>query len=281
MKMRNETKTAMLDLKAELVGRCKSCKGRGWLLSEDPGTSNPCRCMLILRYLTTLIDAKIPRDYWWIGIDDLEVNEDYLTVCRFYNEHMDKAMKRAFGILFFGANGIGKTSMQCAIGKEAVVHGYNVQYFTAQQYIEARKSTDDTLAKEYESGKVILLDEMDKVYIKAQTNYVTKTLEDFLRRKTADGASFIICTNHDQETLMNVFGQSTASLLQRHLKFVDVEGEDYSEKLQARWDSLMETDESYYAEQITSMAQRLMDREIAEEEEDDHEWQKICNRKAQ
>lgn len=266
MKMRAEIKEAMLALKAKIVVDHKPCGGHGWLEPVEPGKINPCSCMVVFHYLIALIEAKIPRNYWWLGIDDLEIHKDYRKFCRWYNQRITRAVDQGLGVLFLGANGTGKTSMQCCIGKEAVVLGYNVQYFTAQQYIESRKADNDILTKEYESGQVILLDEMDKVYIKSKSNYVTKTLEDFLRRKSANGASFIICTNHNEETLGKVFGQSTISMLRRHLKFVDVEGEDYSKKLQTRWNLLMESNPDYYADQIVSMAKRLMDREIEEDE---------------
>jgi len=266
--MRAEIKSTMLALKEELVIPCKSCKGIGWLEPEEPGVNNPCKCMIVFHYLNFLIETKIPRDYWWLAIDDLEMDKGFKSFCHWYNKRIDKAVLNSLGVLFLGPNGIGKTSMQCAIGKEGVVNGYNVQYFTAQQYIESRKANDDILTKEYESGQIILLDELDKVYIKSRSDYVTKTLEDFLRRKTSDGALFIICTNHDQETLEDVFGQSTMSMLKRHLRFVDVEGDDYGDKLQSRWNDIMESDRDYYDERITSMAIRLHEREVREDEGD-------------
>ncbi len=272
MKMRPEVKAAMYALKAEIVDHHEPCNGRGWLMPVKPGELNPCSCMVIFHYLTALIEAKIPQNYWWLAIDDLEIDKRYRAFCHWYNERMARAVDRGLGVLFYGANGTGKTSMQCCIGKEAVVQGYNVQYFTAQQYIESRKADDDILTREYESGKVILLDEMDKVYITAKSNYVTKTLEDFLRRKSADGASFIICTNHDERTFGDIFGQSTMSMLQRQLKFMGVTGEDHSKKLRARWDSFMESDKDYSAEQIVSMGKRLMDREL---EEDNRYWEEM------
>lgn len=269
--MRGAIKNAMLSLKAELVDNHKPCEGTGWLEPIEPGKANPCDCMVAFHYLNALIEAKIPRDYWWLNLDDLEVDEDYKKFCRWFIKRLPQATAHALGILFLGPNGIGKTSMQCAIGKEAIVQGFRVQYFTAQQYIEARK-TDDALVAEFEDADVILLDEMDKVYIKARSNYVTKTLEDFMRRMTANGVSFILCTNHDEETLEEVFGQSTMSMLRRHLKFLNVEGDDYSETLQSRWDALMDTSKDYFDESVMSLARRLMDRE---QEEDELEWQKI------
>lgn len=264
--MRAETKDAMLALKSELVTPHAPCGGDGWLPSVIPGRPNPCECMTVFHYLNALIEARIPRDYWWLGLDELEgVGDEYKKFCKWYMKRLPKATAHALGVLFLGPNGIGKTSMMCAIGKEAIVQGYSVQYFTAQQYIESRKEDEDSPTAEYEKADIILLDELDKVYIKARSNFVTKTLEDFFRRKTADGASLIICTNHDEDTLEEVFGQSTMSMLRRHLKFVAVEGEDYSDVLQNRWDTLMEAEKNYFADPIMSMAKRLMDREQEED----------------
>jgi len=269
--MIEELKIAMLALKTELVDPHEPCDGLGWLEPTEPGKLNPCKCMTVFHYLNALIEARIPRDYWWLRVADLEIDEKYKNWCHLFNEQMANAVQHALGVLFLGANGVGKTSMQCAIGKEAIVQGHIVKYCTAQQYIEATKMKDSPLLEDYESGQFILLDEMDKVYIKAKSNYVTKTLEDFIRRRTSQGAVFIICTNHEQKTLAEVFGQSAMSMFRRHLKIIDVEGEDYSGKLQKRWDSLIKMKVNYYADEIMSMARRMMDREM---EEDDIAWKK-------
>jgi len=264
--MRAELKNAMLALKSELVENHEACGGSGWLDPVELGKPNPCECMTVFHYLNALLESRIPRDYWWLGLDALEgVDASYKKFCRWFIVRLPKATTHGLGILFLGPNGIGKTSMQCAIGKEAVVQGFTVQYLTAQQYIESRKEDDDGITREYEGAQVILLDELDKVYIKARSNYVTKTLEDFFRRKTSEGSSLIVCTNHDEATLEEVFGQSTMSMLRRHLKFVSVEGEDYSDTLQSRWDGLMSADRDYFAEPILSMAKKMQEREESED----------------
>jgi IstB-like ATP binding protein len=267
--MRDEIRDKMLALKRDIVESHKPCKGSGWLEPISPGVPNPCECMTVFHYLNCLIESGIPRDYWWLTIDELEIDEDYKALCHWYTKRLQQAFEHGLGMMFLGPNGIGKTSMQCALGKEAIVKGYTVKYFTAQQYIEATKNTEDvSLLKEYEDGDFILLDEMDKVYIKSRSNYVTKTLEDFLRRKTSEGSAIIICTNHDQQTLIEVFGQSTVSMLQRHLKIVGMEGDDYSEKLQSRWDDLMESSRDYFDKAILVPARQLMERELKEDERD-------------
>lgn len=271
--MRPELRAAMLTLKGELVSPCTTCGGTGWLVPEVPGEANPCRCMTVFHYLNALIESRIPKDYWWLNLDDLdEVDEDYKKFCRWFMKRLPKATANALGVMFLGANGIGKTSMQCAIGKEAVVMGYSVRYFTAQQYIESRKSSDDKSLTDYlERADIILLDELDKVYIANRSTFVEKTIEDFLRRSTSSGTSLIICTNYDEATLEDVFGQSTVSMLRRHLKFVNVTGGDYSEKLQSRWDVLMDSERDYFSDSILRMADRMMAREL---QEDLLDWEK-------
>lgn len=271
--MRAEIRDAMLNLKSNLVSPCEKCGGLGWLDPDTPGVPNPCECMVVFHYLNVLIESRIPRDYWWLGLDDLtDVGDEYKKFCRWFMKRLPKAVSNALGVVFLGPNGIGKTSMQCAIGKEAAVLGYSVRYFTAQQYIESRKAGDDKSLTEYfEQGQVILLDELDKVYIANRSTFVEKTIEDFLRRVTSNGSSLIVCTNYDEDTLEEVFGQSTSSMLRRHLKFVSVEGGDYSGKIQSRWEGIMESDRDYFSRSIVDMAARLMEREI---QEDTLVWEK-------
>lgn len=273
--MNNIIFTEMMDLQHTLVGGCNKCGSTGYLPPVSPGEVNPCVCMKIHSYVCDLIESTIPRNYWWLDLEGLEVAEEYKKFIIWFITRLDKAVTNGLGILFMGANGIGKTSMQCAIGKEAVVQGFKVRYYTAQQYLEAKKSKDENKIKDMESAQIILLDELDKVYISKGSNYVMRTLEDYLRRMTSEGKSLIICTNGDEDYLKKTFGDSTLSALNRHLKYINVDGDDYSNKLQDRWKSIMGDNLDWYNPAILKMAERRADR-IAEE--DRREWEKICRR---
>lgn len=269
--MREDIKSNMLQLKRVLVDSCKACDGSGYLPPEINGDINPCQCMRIFHYLNELLLAEIPKDYWWLSLDSLKVNSAYTKFCKWYIERLHKAAQYARGIIFLGPNGIGKTSMACEIGKAAIVSGYNVRYTTVQQYVNEFKENGPAQLKEFSKVDFVLLDELDKVYMAKSSNFVPKTLEDFVRRKTSSGTTFIICTNYDIETLSEVFGKSTLSMLKRHLKFLDIEGSDYSEVLHSQWDAVMSDELDFYDKNITTMAEKLT---AYEREEERGVWEK-------
>ena len=159
------------------------------------------------------------------------------------------------GLMLHGANGTGKTSLMCEIGKGATARGYKVQYFTAQQYIDVRNG-QSTLELLHDSAKFILLDEIDKVYIKQSTGFTTKALEEFIRRALSESKCVLICTNLDRKEFADTFGDSVASMIKRHMRVVDVVGEDYSDILHDAWSERMENPEyDYFSESIVEMAQ--------------------------
>ena len=266
--MRRKLIDQMLDLKDDLIDRCDICGGVGSLSDNEE-----CECRVIQRYLNLLIESKIPSEFWELSFDDLtEIRpEEIVAVAKHYVDRLKVATNKSLGLLFMGPNGRGKTSLQCAIGKDAVVQGYNVQYFTAQQYIEASKAKDSELLAEYESGQIILFDELDKVYIAQKSTFVAKTLEEFLRRMISGGVAFVICTNLVEEELTTMFGDSTMSMLRGHLRFIAMAGNDYRKTQSSDWLSRLEEDLDYHNNHIVTNAYALRDRE---QQEDERVWEK-------
>lgn len=266
--MREELLDKMRSLKSDLVDSCSICSGNGFY--ED----SLCNCRIIQRYLNLLIEAKIPIEYWELALDGLtEVKPvQILNVANIYISKLYTATQKSLGLLFMGPNGRGKTAIQCAIGKAAIVKGYSVQYFTAQQYVEAVKAKDSDILEEYESGKLILLDELDKVYVAKGSNFVMKTIEEFLRRMISGGVAFIICTNFSESDLGSMFGDSTLSMLGGHLRFLILDGEDYRRTHQASdWLSRLDKDIDYHNPHIVEFATMLHERET---QEDAFGWKK-------
>ena len=259
--MRKQLLDQMSDLKSELVDTCSVCQGHGFVEEHE------CSCRIVQRYLNYLIEAKIPTEYWDLALADLTAirPQQLIVVAQRYIDKLKVATRKSLGMLLMGPNGRGKTSLQCAVGKAAITKGYTVQYFTAQQYVEAVKSKDMDLLEEYESGKIILFDELDKVYIAQKSNFVAKTLEEFIRRMISSGVAFIICTNLDQMELGKMFGESTMSMLSGHLRFLTLAGDDYRKTQNADWLDRLEDDVEYMNPHIVEFAYALHNREIQEE----------------
>lgn len=258
--MRQKLVNEMISLKEELVDCCEYCHGTGFDGSEE------CQCRIVQRYLNYLIEAKIPTEYWELSLDDLtKVKPEGVTgLVEHYTDKLKIATKKSLGLIFMGPNGRGKTSLQCAVGKAAIVKGYTVQYFTAQQYVESVKAKDTELLEEYESGQIILLDELDKVYISKTSNFVTKTLEEFIRRMISNGCAFVICTNLLETDLVSMFGESTMSMLRGHLNFITIAGSDFREAQKSDWLARLEADIDYSNDHIIDFAYTLYTRELEE-----------------
>lgn len=266
--MRKELFDQMTELKEDLIDTCLVCHGVGF------NGDDLCECRIIQRYLNVLIESKIPTEYWELDLDSLtEVKPpQIISAVKLYIDKLKNATQKSLGMLFMGPNGRGKTSIQCAIGKSAIVKGYAVQYFTAQQYVEAVKGKDQALLQEYESGKILLLDELDKVYVAKGSNFVTKTLEEFFRRMISNRVAFIICTNFDESGLIDMFGDSTVSLLLGHLRFLTMAGKDYRKTYQSSdWLTRLGHDIDYHNPHIVEFSNALYTREM---QEDTIGWEK-------
>lgn len=254
-KFTTEKKSAVLELRKAVVEPCKFCKGSGYIPLESlPGSVRRCQCMIVFRYLMELIVSNIPSDYWHLSIDDLEIDKVYKDTVHTYVDNLSTAIQRGMGLAFMGPNGVGKTSLMCEVGKEAIVQGYQVRYFTLASYITAIQKNDDATLEDYDRGQVLLIDELDKKYQKRGSDFVIKALDESLRKFLAAGKTLVLCTNWNEGDIRENFGESTVSLLKRRCDFVEVVGEDYSEKLQGEfWDEIKKGPD-YFCDNIMDMA---------------------------
>lgn len=249
-------------IKKTLVGSCENCGGNGY--RED---GSMCDCMIIFQYILNLVKANIPENYWELSLKTLKVKDAYKKFVRFFINKLDNAVYRSLGVIFLGPNGVGKTSILCEIGKRAVVSGYQGQvlYLTVQQFMNAHYDKQESRENEHcsldmiNNSTILLLDELDKVYIKKESDYVLRTLEDFFRESVARGRVLVMATNWTLEDIGDNFGESFVSLINRNLRVMEFLGSDYSIQRQSQWLQLLENDVDFYADDIVNMANRLND----------------------
>lgn len=267
--MTSEIKNRLYQIRSEIVDTCTICGGVGYL-EEDQGIVNPCKCMTVFLYVMELVEAGIAQAYWHLSLDTLKISSEYIDLTKMILKKIHRFRKHGLGVLFLGTNGIGKTSLMAEIGKEAIVQGYKVKYLSAQSYVDSTKVRDSAeLMAELLQNDFILLDELDKVYIKQNSDYVPKTLEVFLREALVNANVSVICaTNLNEDTFTKTFGESTVSLMKRKMNFVSITGNDYSDILETQWFDLLQADYDFYHENIVTQAIRkqeiITEQELAE-----------------
>jgi DNA replication protein DnaC len=240
-------------LRSSLLKVCKICEGRGYILKEQ--FDEPCECIIIFKYIKELIVAGIAQKYWTLELEKLQIKKTYIELLQEYIKHLDIAAKKSLGFLFIGANGVGKTASLAELAKAAIVRGYRVQYITAERYLlESAKQVESLDIQKIEACDFLLLDELDKAYIKEGSSYAPKKLEDLIRRSLSNGKSVSIATNMTKEGIVETFGDSFLSMITRYLKVVPFVGEDISTQLQKNWFDELKSDFDYYSPAIVKMA---------------------------
>jgi DNA replication protein DnaC len=247
-------------IRKEVIEKHDACKGSGFVVVKDK--PDFCVCTKVYSYLKELIYAEIPRTYWTFKLSELKVDDTYKKFIHMYFENLDNALTQALGVIFLGPNGVGKTAMMCEIGKEAIVRGIVPYYITTQRYINLAMKTSPSIGLYHplnSDARIVLLDEVDKAYIKEGSDYVPKTFEDFLRATISSGKVVIAASNEDEAGLESLFGQSTLSMVRRHLKIVPVAGEDFSDDRQDKWSKMLKEKTDWFHPNIVGMANRRYD----------------------
>lgn len=259
MKYSSEEHKHMLELKEEIVGTCEVCGGRGFTL--DDGYDNSCDCQLVFRFIRKLVLAGISPEYWTLTYDDLLFADVYKNILSVYVRRLRAATQKGLGLFLIGENGIGKTLILSLIGMDAISKGYRVQYITQQRYLDwiSPREVDKRRVElaRLESAQIILFDELGKGYQKQDSLYVPAKIEEFLRRKLSEGVAVSACSNYELEHLEDMLGSSTLSVMERHLKFIKMEGLDRSPERQDNWLAELESSFDYFHPAIVDLARRM------------------------
>ena len=74
MKLAPEMIQQLTDIKQHIVQPCDTCSGVGYYVDDD-GDEVTCGCMLVYLYIMCLVIARIPREYWHLRLNDLNMPE--------------------------------------------------------------------------------------------------------------------------------------------------------------------------------------------------------------
>ncbi len=254
MKWPKSVSHRIYEVRQELVEVCSICNGTGYLEADD-GVYR-CECLTMFRWVKELIKAGIPKDYWHLSMEELEIDPRVKGFIAKYINNLESAKRNGLGFVFVGANGTGKTSMMTEIAKHALLKQYSVRYFTMEQYITALYKKRDEMVAWYEASDFLLIDEMDK---QPNTKTVIRTIDEFIRRMFNAGKCLLLAANWRKEDVVGALGQSTFSLFQRRNKIISVFGADYSSKLNQEYRERLEGGFDYRHENLLGWATLMED----------------------
>ena len=230
----------------QTITKCKKCR-YGWI-NHDEVDYEECECRKIFIYLKELLYANIPQEYWNLELNKLEIYPMLiLKNVEKYLSHFSSAVSSGLSFAFLGENGIGKTSLLAEIGKVAILKELDVVYLTAQEYINYKMlHNDDMLERIEEKSDVILMDELDKPYKKAGSDYVITQLENFFRSTLPKNKMVHIACNSTEEEIRKKLGKSVFSIMNRKMRFLTLEGEDLGKDISRDWDRKLEGETTNY-----------------------------------
>ena len=229
-------------IKNEIVSKCKvKCSGFGY----EPGG---CECFQLFKYIKELYYSKIPKDYWLLELNSLDVKNIYKRFAKKYIINLDNVVENGLGMILCGVKrGIGKTSILSIIGKKAIIKGFKVFYVIAQNIIDDRFTEEQDILDRIKECDLLLVDELDKVVMKTESN-IPKLLENLLRDLLPNKKPIILATNFTEEEVEERF--NIISLIKRYMKIIPMDGKDFSDKLAEKWDKRLENKDVDYNDKM-------------------------------
>jgi len=229
-------------VKAEIVGTCKKCKGKGF---NDDG--DDCECYGKYMYYVNLAASNIPKEYWNLSMSDFRGDKISQKIVERYMSHLDIACKNGLGITFLGSNGRGKTFFCSVILKTAIKQEYSAFFITMAELVKLIQKgfTDPTRATFYEEmikkSDFLCLDNLGSEYRNLENfgAFIVAEFDILIRFRKSNLLPTLLTTNLNKDDFKKCYGKSVDSLLQASNKKIVVTGDDFRDVIGSSWDSII------------------------------------------
>ena len=190
----------------------------------------------------TLGRMGVPKHLFNFSLDDMDdlglpQRRKVIDYAKKYVENLDYAFDNNVGICFYGANGVGKSTIASLIIKEAYRRRYRGKRCTFTEYINEFSKTwnvapaehwggDDPVGMFYHNYKAVdflVLEELGK---ERESELALTSLEELLRYREEKGLPTIICTNLHPTKIKERYANSIFSLLRGNFQAIEVVGSD-------------------------------------------------------
>ena len=180
----------------------------------------------------------MPRDFWNVKAEDITHNREVFDAVVFkYAERIDTALKKGYGLVFLGDNGVGKTYLISYVLMKAIRAGRTAYYTTMPQLDHnIKRGFDKTEIEERLSwlltSDFLAIDELGKERFKSgKTSFMDTQIERILKQRCDDSLPVLLATNLDHETLIESYGPTVGSIIAGKLQAVAMKPGDYRAKM--------------------------------------------------
>ena len=184
---------------------------------------------------TDLMHMNLPKRFWGATIERVTTQGKPCAQAIVYSylEQVDELLDRGVGLLLWGDNGRGKTSIMSLIGKEAKRRGRSVFFYEsaalkADTINKTMFSDTTSVIDRARECDVLLLDDLGKG-VQDSTGFGARLLDELVRYRYARQKVTCITTNMTPSALRDELKMSTLHTMKECLLPLKVEGIDHRE----------------------------------------------------
>ena len=244
----------LLKLKQKLLSDCKRCDGEGILevdSSEKSGWigSRECKCMKKFHKLKEYYKARIPSTYWRVTEKNFYGDKKALKVVQKFMDNLENGIENGLGMLLWGTNGNGKTSLAIIALKYAITEGHTGYYITLQGLLNlimhsfSDEKQKEDIRKIFTDVDFLVLDEIGKEHIKKNSSgsvFGISEIEEIIRIREGKKKSTWMLSNFKPQQIEARYGLSLASLMSGVMKTIEVIGVDVRRTIkQSSWEQIL------------------------------------------
>jgi DNA replication protein DnaC len=185
---------------------------------------------------TDLERMMVPRRYWGCTFDEItdDGTPNPQVVAEQYLAKIPDMVSKGVGLLLWGANGRGKTSMVVVIAKELRRRGFSVLFMESASLKRAVIEKDafdetETIWDRALDVDALILDDFGKG-VQDRTGFGARVVDELIRHRNARKKITFITTNMNQKQLSDEVKPSTMHSLKECVMPVRIVGPDRREE---------------------------------------------------
>lgn len=171
----------------------------------------------------------IPRRFWEVSFD--RIDPSVQAVVRNYLTRLDEMLDNGDGMMLWGDNGRGKTSLAVFVAKEVRRTGASVMMVTAASLLDARLSDGEELVTRANTVDFLLIDDLGKEHA-SKSGFSDRMFENLFRTRGSNRLTTWVTTNMGRDGLSERYKHSMMEVLKELVVPMKVEGDNHRTKAQ-------------------------------------------------